>query len=231
MSGPPAGAPPPGLGPPRPPRLGPPPVDPRLRRAWHQRRLSWMPYLFLRLKPADQAWVSAWQARVQARLCALERVRFGPGCFVAPEARIFAEPGREVVFGAGCLVGAGAFVHGPATFGDRVSLNPGVHIDGGRAGVVIGDDTRIAAQVRIFAWDHGIGPDRPVREQPVRSQGVQIGADVWLGAGVCVTDGVQIGDHAVVGMGAVVSRDLPAWAVAVVAPAAVIRDRRERPAR
>jgi predicted amidohydrolase len=40
------------------------------------------------------------------------------------------EPGREVVFGAGCLIGAGVFVHGPATFGDRVSLNPGVTIDG-----------------------------------------------------------------------------------------------------
>lgn len=210
----------------RPPRAGRPPVDPRVRRAWHRRRLSWMPYLWHRLKAEDLAWAEAWQARVQQRLCQWERVRFGPGCFVAPEARIFAEPGREVVFGAGCLIGAGVMVHGPAQFGDRVSLNPFAHIEGGAGGVVVGDDTRIAAQVRIFAWDHGMDPGLPIREQSVRSRGVRIGTDVWLGAGVGVTDGVCIGDHAVVGMGAVVTRDLPAWSVAVGAPARVVGDRR-----
>jgi acetyltransferase-like isoleucine patch superfamily enzyme len=204
----------------------PPPLDPRLRRAWHQRRLSWMPYLYARLKTADRAWAEAWQHRLQARLCAMERVELGPRCFIAPEARLFAEPGRPLRLGADCSVAAGVFLHGPAVLGDRVSLNPGAHLDGGRAGLHIGDDTRIAAQVKIFAWDHGMAPDRPVRAQPTVSRGVHIGADVWIGAGAGVTDGVQIGDHAVVGMGAIVSRDVPAWAIVAGVPAKIIGDRR-----
>jgi acetyltransferase-like isoleucine patch superfamily enzyme len=78
----------------------------------------------------------------------------------------------------------------------------------------------------MYAFDHGIAPDRLVREQPVRSRGISVGSDVWVGAGVCITDGVRIGDHAVVGMGAVVTRDIPDWAVAVGVPAEVVGDRR-----
>ena len=122
--------------------------------------------------------------------------------------------------------GADVFVHGPVTFGSNVALNARCHIDGGRAGVVIGDDTRIGPECRMFAFDHGFAPEALVREQPTTSEGIVVGRDVWLGASVCVTDGVRIGDHAVVGMGAVVTKDVPEWAVAAGNPARVVGDRR-----
>lgn len=187
-------------------------------------RMSWMHWLHD--IPKQAAWARAWQRHMQAMLSALETVRFGDECFVAENVHIFAEPGRDVEVGDGTHIGADVFVHGPVTFGSNVALNARCHIDGGRAGVVIGDDTRIGPECRLFAFDHGFAPQALVREQPTTSEGIVVGRDVWLGASVCVTDGVRIGDHAVVGMGAVVTKDVPEWAVAAGNPARIVGDRR-----
>jgi acetyltransferase-like isoleucine patch superfamily enzyme len=132
---------------------------------------------------------------------------------------VFAEPHRPVRVGAGAAIAAECFVHGPVTIGRNVTLNPRVSVDGGRAGVTIGDDVRIATGVTIYAFDHGFAPDRLVREQPVRSRGITIGRDVWIGANAGVTDGVHIGDGAVIGMGAVVTRDVPPGVIVGGVPA------------
>lgn len=200
-------------------------------RAAHERRLSWMPWLYDRLKPAQAAWARPWQADLQAAVASVEVVRFGDDVFLSPEAAVFGEPGRGVVFGDGCRIGAHVFVHGPVTVGPGTSLNPRCHLDGGRAGIVIGSGCRIAAGVSIYAFDHGTAPDRPVADQPVRSRGVRLGDDVWVGAGAGITDGVTVGDHAVIGMGAVVTRDVPAWAIVGGVPARILGDRRRWPHR
>ena len=199
----------------------------RLQRAQHKRRLSWMPWLYRVLKPKHRTWAEPWQARIQARLCALETVEIGPDCFVAPEARIFAEPGRVVRLGPRCSIAAGVFIHGPVELDSDVSINAGAHLDGGRKGIRIGAGTRIAAGVRIFAFDHGLDAGMPIREQPVVSHGIQIGADVWIGAGAGITDGVSIADGAVVAMGAVVTRDVSPGMIVAGIPAQPI-GRRER---
>lgn len=195
-------------------------------REQHELRMAWMPWLYHRAKPEIRAWAEPWQRDVQARLGAREKVRFGEGCFVAPDARVFAEPKREIVIGARCSIAAGCFLHGPLRLGDDVSVNPRVVLDGGAAGIVVGAGTRIAVDVHVFAWDHGMAAERGIREQPVRSRGVVIGEDVWVGAGAGITDGVTVGDHAVVGMHAVVTRDVPAWAIVAGSPARVVGDRR-----
>ncbi|BDU75069.1 acyltransferase [Mesoterricola sediminis] len=202
--------------------------DPARYREQHKLRLSWMPWLYFVLKDRHRAWAQAWQEEVQARLRDQETVEIGPGCFVAPEARIFGEPGRPVVLGPGCAVAADAFLHGPITLGRDVSVNARAVLDGGARGITVGDGTRIASGAALYAFDHGMDPDRPVRDQPVASRGIRIGEDVWIGANAGVTDGVAIGDHAVVGMGAVVTRDVPPWAIVGGVPARVIGDRRKR---
>lgn len=199
-----------------------------LLREQHKQRLSWMPWLYFSLKPEQRAWAEEWQREVQARLLAVEAVRIGEGAFVAPEARIFAEPRRDVVIGPGCSIAADVFLHGPVVLGRDVSINARVSLDGGAAGIRIGDGTRIATGATLYAFDHGLAPERTVREQPVTSKGIRIGADVWIGANAGVTDGVTIGDHAVVGMGAVVTRDVPEWAIVAGVPAKVIGDRRDK---
>jgi acetyltransferase-like isoleucine patch superfamily enzyme len=200
--------------------------DPAYYRDQHKLRLSWMPWLYFVLKDRHRAWAEAWQEEVQERLRALETVAMGAGCFVAPEARIFGEPGRGIVLGDGCAIAAEAFLHGPVTLGRDVSVNARATLDGGTRGITVGDGTRIATGATLFAFDHGLAPDRPVKDQPVRSKGITVGSDVWIGANAGVTDGVVIGDHAVVAMGAVVTRDVPPWALVGGVPAQVLGDRR-----
>lgn len=202
--------------------------DPVAFRTQHQKRLSWMPWLYFTLKPQHRGWAEAWQAEVQAFLREQETVEIGEGCFIAPEAAIFGEPGRPVVIGARCAIGAQAFLHGPITLADGVSINAGARLDGGAKGILIGEGTRIASGVAIYAFDHRMAPERAIRDQPVKSKGIVIGADGWIGANAGITDGVRIGDHAVVAMGAVVTRDVPDWALVAGVPAEVIGDRREQ---
>jgi len=198
-------------------------------RAQHQLRLSWMPWLYFSLKPRHRAWAETWQREVQDRLRALETIEIGAGAFVAPEARLFGEPGRGIVIGEGCAIAAEAFLHGPITLGFRVSINARESLDGGAKGILIGDDTRIATGATLYAFDHGMAPDHPIHRQAVSSEGIVIGSDVWIGANAGVTDGVRIGDHAVVGMGSVVTREVPEWAIVAGVPARVIGDRRDLP--
>ncbi len=197
-------------------------------REQHKLRLGWMPWLYFNLKERHRAWAELWQRETQRHLMAVETVEIAEGCFIAPSARIFGEPGRAVVIGSGCAIAAEAFLHGPITLAANVSINARASLDGGAKGITIGRDTRIAAGAVIYAFDHGLDPERSIRSQPVTSKGINIGEDVWVGANAGITDGVTIGDHAVVAMGAVVTRDVPDYAIVAGVPAQIIGDRRAR---
>lgn len=67
--------------------------------------------------------------------------------------------------------------------------------------------------------------ENPIYQQPVRSQGIEIGKDVWLGAHVGVKDGIKIGNHAVVGMNSIVTKDVESAHVVAGNPAKFIRIR------
>lgn len=194
----------------------------------HKERLNWMPWLYYSLKPKQLSWAKPWQDQVQQRVQKLETVELGKDCFLADSSRLFAEPGRLIKTKDHCMIAADCFLHGPIELGQEVSLNHGCSLDGGKAGIRIGDQTRIANGVKIYAFNHGMSLSQPIYQQPVTSQGVSIGKDVWIGASACITDGVTIGDHAVVGMGSVVTKDVPDYAIVAGNPAQVIGDRREK---
>jgi acetyltransferase-like isoleucine patch superfamily enzyme len=93
--------------------------------------------------------------------------------------------------------------------------------------VEIGDSALIADAVYISDFDHNFADlTIPIKDQGISKSRVRIDRDVWLGTKVTVSRGVRIGEGAVVGANSVVTRDLPAYAIAVGAPARVIRDRR-----
>lgn len=54
---------------------------------------------------------------------------------------------------------------------------------------------------------------------------VEIGNDVWIGAGVIILDGVKVGHGAVVAAGAVVTKDVEPYAIVGGVPAMLIRFR------
>lgn len=195
-------------------------------REQHKRRLSWMPWLYASLKPKHVVWAKPWQDALQERLQREETITIAEDCFVAPEAALFAEPGRTIHVGPRCTVGAFAFLHGPLTLGAGVSINARASLDGGAAGIRIGDGCRIATGATLYAFDHGLDAGRPIAEQPVTSRGITLGRDVWVGANAGITDGVTVGDGAVIGMGAIVTRDVPANAIVGGNPARVIGQRK-----
>lgn len=106
-----------------------------------------------------------------------------------------------------------------------MSLNPFCVVYG-HGGLRIGKDTRIAAQCIIIPSNHNFSdPTRPIRSQGETCLGIEIGSDVWLGAGVRVLDGVIIGDGCVVGANSVVNRSLSPYGVYAGVPARKIGTR------
>lgn len=173
-----------------------------------------------------------------------------PRGYIAPSARIHCSGlllGRHVFIGDRVTIyqGRGG---GTVQIGDRAHLHQDTVVEVGRGGSVsLGPDThvqprcqlsaygwaiKVGANVQIapacafYPYDHGMQPGTLMREQPLSSRGpIVIEDDVWLGYGVVVLSGVRIGQGAVVGANAVVAADIPAGAVAVGAPARVVRMR------
>lgn len=197
-------------------------------REQHKLRLAYMPWLYFSLSERHRDWAVPWQQALQQALCELETVSFGNNCFLAPNARLFAEPGRAIHIGDGVSIAADCYLHGPINLGHSVSINQGCRLEGGRAGIHIGDHSRIAAGCQLFAFNHGMAAGQTIASQPVTSRGIHIGRDVWIGAACGITDGVSIGDHAIVGMNSTVTRDIEAFAIMAGSPARKIGDRRDK---
>ncbi|WP_189416899.1 acyltransferase [Cellvibrio zantedeschiae] len=206
--------------------LSKPPLE--FYRTQHKLRLSYMPWLYAELKPTHKAWAIEWQREVQAYFQMMETIKIGNNCFIAPEAKLFAEPGRPIIIGDDSYIAADAVIHGPVTLGKNVSINHHVTMDGGTKGIHIANNVRVAAYCQLYAFNHGMAADRLISEQPTRSHGIYIGEDVWLGANVGVVDGVSIHERAVVGMGSQVTKDIEAFKIVAGNPARVTGDRRDK---
>jgi maltose O-acetyltransferase len=124
-------------------------------------------------------------------------------------------------------VGAGAVIRPPfhCDYGFNICLGAGAFLNFNCVildvvEVTIGDRTQIGPGVQILAADHP-------REPALRASGlefgrpVNIGRNVWIGAGAIILTGVSIGDDALIGAGSVVTRDVPAGATAFGNPARV----------
>ena len=203
--------------------------DPLLKyREQHKHRLNYMPWLYWRLKDKHLAWVKSWQQDYQDYLQEMEDVEIGENCFISPLAHIFAERGRKISIGNNSFVAADSVLHGPLTIGSEVAINHHCTLDGGRAGIQIADQARLAAYTHLYAFNHGMKMGAPIYDQVVSSKGIYIGRDVWVGADVGIVDGVRIGDHAVIGMNSQVTKDVADFAIVAGNPARVIGDRRNK---
>ena len=136
-------------------------------------------------------------------------------------------------FGPGFTTGVNCridcFDNGRVEIGARVQINDNVHL-AARSLVVLGDDVLIAS--RVFVSDHNHGSyegehhSHPL-EPPSKRQDyicpVFIERCVWLGEGVAVMPGVTIGEGSIIGAGSVVTKSIPAYSIAVGAPARIVK--------
>ena len=90
--------------------------------------------------------------------------------------------------------------------------------------ITVGHNCLIAPFCYLLDNDHGTARGRLIREQPMATDAVRIGNDVWLGTGAIVTRGVTVNDGAIVGARSVVTHDVPAYAIVAGNPARVIRE-------
>ncbi len=108
--------------------------------------------------------------------------------------------------------------------GEKIGFNFGCYVNG-FGGLTIGDRTIIGPYTMIHTANHEMDLDRPIPEQGWNLGPVTLGADIWIGMGVCILPGVTIGEGSVIGAGAVVTKSVEPYSVAVGNPAKAIKSR------
>ena len=140
-------------------------------------------------------------------------IRIGEGTVIGP----------HVALSAGMVPGQTCITDPVVSIGDRCLIGRGSGIVG-HLSIEIGDDVWTGHHVYITDQNHGFDdPARPVSEQLQPERPVRIGRGSWIGHGAVILPGSQIGRNVVIGANSVVSGEIPDRAVAVGAPARVIR--------
>ena len=137
--------------------------------------------------------------------------------------------GGRVIVGRNAMLDIGTVLRaagGSIKIGDDCSINPYCVLIGGSKGLVLGNGVRIAAHCAIIAENH-IYEDysKYIYQQGIRSKGIIIGDDVWVGMGSKILDGVQISTGSVIGAGSVVTKSTEPYGVYVGVPARKISSR------
>ena len=108
--------------------------------------------------------------------------------------------------------------------GKKVTLNEWVYLSG-YGGLKISDGCSIGHRVSIITSNHGLKREQKIKDQPLSSEPVFLGKDVWVGANATILGGVKIGDGAVIAAGAVVTTDVEEYSVYGGVPAKKISSR------
>lgn len=127
--------------------------------------------------------------------------------------------------------GSGSYLESPvyASFGGRhVKIGKDVYANFNLTliddtFITIGDYTMIGPNVTLATAAHPLNPQLR-RDGYQYNEPIEIGENVWIGAGVTVLPGVRIGDNSVIGAGSVVTREVPANVLAMGVPCRAIRD-------
>lgn len=98
---------------------------------------------------------------------------------------------------------------------------------GAAGGVKIGCYVAIGQNVRFHSENHEFhDKSKMICEQGVTNQGIEVGDDVWIGAGAVILDGVKIGNGCVIGANTLVNKDIPDYSIAVGNPVRIIGERK-----
>jgi len=107
------------------------------------------------------------------------------------------------------------------TVGSHISIREHSYIDGDSLN--IGDNVMVAHGASIITGAHLYG-DGIVMRDTLETRHVEIGNNVWVGAGARIIGSVSIGSNIVIGANAVVVKNIPDNTVAVGVPAKIIKE-------
>ncbi|RJF78732.1 acyltransferase [Rhodopseudomonas palustris] len=131
--------------------------------------------------------------------------------------------GRDQVFAPNVSIANGERI----TLGHRCHVGERVCLWAGNSSgrILLGDDVMIGPNTIVTASDYGLVEGTPPAFQPKNERDIVIREGVWIGANAVITAGVTIEAGCIVGAGSVVTRDLPANMICAGAPARAIRPR------
>lgn len=164
-----------------------------------------------------------------------EQVEIGSGTVVHAGVHIYERVriGKNVTIHSGTVIGADGFGYernddgelvkfphvGGVVIEDDVEIGANTCIDRGSLG-----DTRVCQGARIdnlvhVAHNTVVGRHAAVIAHAMVGGSTRIGDYAWVAPSACLRDRIEIGEHAVVGLAAVVTKDVPAGATVMGAPA------------
>ena len=110
------------------------------------------------------------------------------------------------------------------SIGNNVAIGIGSYICGTGGRIEIGDEVRIADNVRFYSFNHKYDKrGKPVSNQGYTREGIKVGYNTWIGSGVVVLDGVTIGGNSVIAAGAVVAMNVPSRCLVAGIPAKIVK--------
>ena len=125
--------------------------------------------------------------------------------------RVFDE--ENIKWGNNIYVGHDCFIHGYKAgpgleIGDNCWIGPGCYIHAA-GGIKIGKNTGIGPHVKMLTSYHDMHQTgKPVIENELKFEGIEIGGDCDIGMGVMLLPGAKIGRGCIVEAGAIVREDL-----------------------
>jgi acetyltransferase-like isoleucine patch superfamily enzyme len=155
-------------------------------------------------------------------------IRVGAKTKVHLGATLDASGGGGIVLGDGVTINRFGFIQGSrggVTIGDGSEIN-NYSIVNGAGGVRIGRNVLVGPHVAIVSYEHRFAdPDVDIKFQGYDYAPIDIGDNVWIGAGAVVLAGVSIGAGTVVAAGSVVTESFGENLLLAGVPARVIRVR------
>lgn len=131
--------------------------------------------------------------------------------------------GEHVSLSAGMLPGQLCVTSPVVRIGDRCLIGRGSGIVG-HYSIDIGNDVWTGHHVYITDQNHAYeNVEIPISQQTQPERAVVIGDGSWIGHGAVILPGAHIGEHVAIGANSVVTGFIPAYSVAVGAPARVIK--------
>lgn len=135
-------------------------------------------------------------------------LKVGTGLHIGKGCRFWAA--RGITIGRQCYIGKEVVIETNASIGDYALIASRVAFVGRHDHGI----DRLGVPMRFGPW---VGA--AAAPEAVKSEGVVVEDDVWIGFGAIVLSGVRIGRGALVAAGAVVVRDVEAYSVVAGSPA------------
>lgn len=121
---------------------------------------------------------------------------------------------KGAVIGSECNINCHTFIENDVTIGNRVTIKAGVFL---WDGISIEDDVFVGPNV-TFTNDN----TPRSKQYPTEFQKIKIKKFASIGANATILGGVTVNEYAMIGAGSLVTKDVPASALVVGAPAKII---------